>query len=242
MGNYGFEAMQPTKPFPWSRPEDPSVLIDLPHFPNPNRILNEMTARSRRQREILNFVTEFIEIKGYSPSYREIANGLGLASKGAVARHIALLEDSGLLTRVRDETGFQLKPSANETRGCRHIPIRWHVGRDSDESEKVSPILNEESLGPFDSERLVAFEVEDESMSGDGVRENDIVFVELRSLATDDELVLVEIDGVTLVRRYSRSGNSILLSCSNDRFEDISTSFSKVAVIGIVRGLLRPLQ
>jgi repressor LexA len=201
-----------------------------------------MPARSRRQREILNFVTEFIEIKGYSPSYQEIANGLGLASKGAVARHIEILEASGLLTRVRNEVGFQLQPSESEVGGCRHIPIRWHDESGSDGSGKPQPVLTEELLGLFDPHRIVAFEVQDDSMSGDGIRENDVVFVELRSLATDDELVLVEINGTTLVRRYSRTGNSILLSCSNDRFEDIPTSFSKIAVIGIVRGLVRPLQ
>lgn len=201
-----------------------------------------MGARSKRQREILNFVTEFMEIKGYSPSYQEIASGLGLASKGAVARHIDALESLGLIARIRDESGFVLRPSMMSTTGCRHISVKWHQPSEDDDYGKTLPVLSEEALGLFEPERLVAFEVEDDSMSGDGIHQDDVVFVELRTLATDSEIVLVEVDGQTIVRRYERSDNSIVLACSNERFEDLTVSFSKVTVIGIVRGLLRPLQ
>lgn len=198
-----------------------------------------MTARSKRQREVLNFVNEFIEIKGYSPSYQEIADGLGLSSKGSVARHIETLEAQGLLQRVRDEGGFVLKTGIGDG-GCRHISIPWYSRSDED-FVKPSPVITSDNLGPFSPERLVAYEIEDDAMSEDGIQEGDIVFLELRSLATDSETVLVNLDGMILVRKYLRSGASVTLSCSNDRFEDISTQFSKVTVIGVVRGLLRPL-
>ena len=200
-----------------------------------------MTARSKRQREVLNFVNEFIEIKGYSPSYQEIAVGLGLSSKGSVARHIETLEAQGLLTRVRDEGGFVLRTVPGGTGGCRHISIPWY-SRSDDDFMKSPPVITSDNLGPFSPERLVAYEMEDEAMSEDGIHEGDIVFLELRSLATDSEIVLVDFDGMTMVRRYLRSGGSVILSCSNERFEDISTQFSKVSVIGVVRGLLRPLS
>jgi repressor LexA len=201
-----------------------------------------MAARSKRQREILNFIAEFIETKGYSPSYQEIASGLGLASKGAVARHIESLESAGLLSRTRDEAGFALTLNSTLSSGCRHFQIRWHETSGSSVIERSPPVLTEEQLGLFDAERLVAFEVEDDAMSEDGILGNDVLFVELRSLATEGEVVLVEIDGTPLVRSYSRSGNLVTLSCSNPRFEEITASFSKVTVIGIVRGLLRPMS
>ena len=200
-----------------------------------------MTARSKRQREVLNFVFEFIEKKGYSPSYQEIAVGLGLSSKGSVARHIEALEAQGLLTRVRDEGGFVLKAGAEGIGGCRHISIPWY-SRDDEDFVKPPPVITPDNLGPFSPERLVAYEIEDDAMSEDGILEGDIVFLELRSLATDSEIVLVSLDGTNLVRRYLRSGGSVILSCSNERFEDISTQFSKVNVIGVMRGLLRPLS
>jgi repressor LexA len=201
-----------------------------------------MAARSKRQREILNFVTEFLEIKGYSPSYHEIASGLGLASKGAVARHIEALESLGLIQRVRDESGFVLRPSLTSATGCRHISIKWYGNSGDEDDPKPLPVLSEESLGLFEPDRLVAFEVDDDSMSGDGIHEDDVVFVELRTLATDSEIVLAEVDRQLVLRRYSRSDNSVLLSSSNARFDELTIPFSKLTVIGIVRGLIRPLK
>jgi len=148
-----------------------------------------MTARSKRQREILNFLTEFLEIKGYSPSYKEIADGLGLSSKGSVARHIETLEAQGFLDRIRDENGFTLRLKSDSSGGCRHFPIGWHREPLGDESPKQAPALTSDALGPFEPERLSAFEIEDDSLSGDGIKEGDIVFVELRSLATEGEIV-----------------------------------------------------
>ena len=50
-------------------------------------------ALTKKQRRILDFVSSFIENKGYSPSYREIASGLKLNSVATVAQHIdALVE------------------------------------------------------------------------------------------------------------------------------------------------------
>jgi repressor LexA len=200
-----------------------------------------MTARSKRQREILNFLTEFLEIKGYSPSYKEIADGLGLSSKGSVARHIETLEAQGFLDRIRDENGFTLRLKSDSSGGCRHFPIGWHREPLGDESPKQAPALTSDALGPFEPERLSAFEIEDDSLSGDGIKEGDIVFVELRSLATEGEIVLAKIEDEHLVRRYQRTGSTVTLTCSNERFDDLSFPFSKVSVVGIVRGLLRPL-
>lgn len=200
-----------------------------------------MTARSKRQREILNFLTEFLEIKGYSPSYKEIADGLGLSSKGSVARHIETLESQGFLDRIRDENGFTLRLKSDSSGGCRHFPIGWHREPLEDESPKQAPALTSDALGPFEPERLSAFEIEDDSLSGDGIKEGDIVFIELRSLATEGEIVLAKIEDEHLVRRYQRTGSTVTLTCSNERFDDLSFPFSKVSVVGIVRGLLRPL-
>ena len=200
-----------------------------------------MTARSKRQREILNFLSEFLEIKGYSPSYKEIADGLGLSSKGSVARHIETLEAQGFLDRIRDENGFTLRLKSDSSGGCRHFPIGWHREPLGDESPKQAPALTSDALGPFEPERLSAFEIEDDSLSGDGIKEGDIVFIELRSLATEGEIVLAKIEDEHLVRRYQRTGSTVTLTCSNERFDDLSFPFSKVSVVGIVRGLLRPL-
>lgn len=58
-----------------------------------------MNQPTRRQREVLDFIQEFTEDRGYAPSYREIANYLGVTSVATVADHIDRLEAKGLLEK-----------------------------------------------------------------------------------------------------------------------------------------------
>lgn len=58
-----------------------------------------MTAITRRQRNVLDFIECFVEENGYSPSFQEIADGLGLKSLATVHKHIVNLERLGVLKR-----------------------------------------------------------------------------------------------------------------------------------------------
>ena len=55
---------------------------------------------TKKQLAVLNFLEDFTEENGYSPSYREIMNGLGLSSVSAVAEHIDNLVSKGVLKKV----------------------------------------------------------------------------------------------------------------------------------------------
>ncbi len=56
-------------------------------------------AITRRQREVYDFLQNFIEEHGYSPSFEEIGAGLGLSSLATVHKHISNLQEKGLLKR-----------------------------------------------------------------------------------------------------------------------------------------------
>ena len=55
---------------------------------------------TKKQLAVLNFLEDFTEENGYSPSYREIMSGLGLSSVSAVAEHIDNLVSKGVLKKV----------------------------------------------------------------------------------------------------------------------------------------------
>ena len=55
---------------------------------------------TKKQLAVLNFLEDFTEENGYSPSYREIQAGLGLSSVSAVAEHIDNLVNKGVLRKV----------------------------------------------------------------------------------------------------------------------------------------------
>ena len=56
-------------------------------------------AITRRQRELYDFLSRFVAEKGYSPSFEEIKEGMGLSSLATVHKHVTNLEKKGLLTR-----------------------------------------------------------------------------------------------------------------------------------------------
>src|ERR1700721_3991477 len=56
-------------------------------------------AITRRQREVYDFISDFVQKNQYSPSFEEIGEGLGLTSLATVHKHISNLEKKGLLTR-----------------------------------------------------------------------------------------------------------------------------------------------
>ena len=56
-------------------------------------------ALTRRQREILDFITEFIATRRYSPSLEEIAEHFGLSSVATVHKHVSNLEQKGFIKR-----------------------------------------------------------------------------------------------------------------------------------------------
>src|SRR5512140_3803126 len=56
-------------------------------------------AITRRQREVYDFISQFVDTNGYSPSFEEIAAGVGLSSLATVHKHIGNLESKGLLKR-----------------------------------------------------------------------------------------------------------------------------------------------
>lgn len=55
---------------------------------------------TKKQQAILDFLQDFTEEKGYSPSYREVQAGMGLSSVSAVAEHIDNLVGKGVLKKV----------------------------------------------------------------------------------------------------------------------------------------------
>jgi SOS-response transcriptional repressor LexA len=63
---------------------------------------------TKKQRELLGFIESFIKEHGYSPSYREIMNGLGYTSVATVALHVSNLIKRGHL-RKRDHSARSLE-------------------------------------------------------------------------------------------------------------------------------------
>jgi repressor LexA len=193
-----------------------------------------MKTLTKRQREILEFISDYIQKKGYKPSYQQIAIHFSLSSKAGIAKHIANLEKKGFIRRRRNERNFSIEiisPEIIEESICR---VEWFENSDED----TMPFFISKSLiNLFGDEQMFAFRVPDDSMIEEHIVEGDIALVERKNFAPDRALVLAETKEQFLIRHYFYQGSSIELRAGKSN--SIFLPPHKVKIHGVVRAFLR---
>jgi len=199
-----------------------------------------MPAPTRRQREVLDLITRYMDTQGYRPSYNVIPRHLHLRSRAGIARIVQDLESKGLLTRHREEGHFSIEVKADET----VVPIRWlnvpQAGETVEAWQSRPLSLPGFVFGDCEVDAIRAFRVPDDSMVPE-ISEGDVALVELREFARGGQVVAAVLDDERKVlRKYYRAGAEIeLLSASGA--DSISFPANRVEIVGVYRGLLRPM-
>jgi repressor LexA len=205
-----------------------------------------MVPRTQRQKEILDYITRFIERHGYEPSYTQIARHFNVSSKATIAKHIAALERRGLLSRHHEAGAFGLALTVQEASpdAVCEIPLlgRIAAGAPIDAIEESEPIsVPRFLLGRVRPDKVYALRVKGDSMIDEHICDGDIALIENRTEARDGEIVVALVDGTrATLKRLHRMGREVELRPANSSLAPIRLQASQVAVQGIFRGLLRP--
>ena len=204
-------------------------------------------AITKRQRQVYDFIHGFVTKNGYSPSFEEIGDGLGLSSLATVHKHVTNLEKKGLLRR-----------DYNRSRSIDVLPVRGLFKRQPQKapSEIALPLMgriaagqpieaveNPETISLGDitrSKDVFVLQVKGESMKDEHIVDGDYVLVEKTESAHDGEIVVALVEGTdaTLKRLY-REGVNIRLQPSNVAMKPIVVPAKSVQVQGRVIGVLR---
>jgi repressor LexA len=209
-----------------------------------------MHAQTRRQREVLDYISRYIDTHGYRPSYQVIARHMGVNSRAGIARIVHDLEAQGLLTRRREnghfyiDVGGQAK-QANGNNGA--AVIDWldlpATSEPDDALANCTFTVPEFILNGYDPEVIRAFRVNDDAMAGESICEDDVALIEVREFARDGQRVVAVLDdGRIVLRRYHRDGAEVQLSAAGDDHEVIRMTADRIEIKGVFRGLLRPLS
>jgi len=195
---------------------------------------------TRRQKQILDFLTGYRAQNGYSPSIEEIRDHLGLSAVSTVHRHLENMVAEGLITREKHRTRSAAPRPGDEGARALEIPLLGMVAAGS--PIEAYPVPETVSL-PEDLVRggeSYALRVRGDSMIEDGILEGDTIIVERRETARDGEVVVALVDGAEVtVKRWFREGRSIRLQPANAAMEPILVDESQVQVQGVVVGLMR---
>src|SRR5262245_47275621 len=204
-----------------------------------------MLPRTQRQKDILDFITRFLERHGHQPSYTQIARHFGVKSRATIAKHITALEKRGLLARQHEDGSFGLnvKVEDNTSESLCEVKLLGRIAAgaplevvDYEERIPVPRFL----LGRVKPDRVYALRVKGDSMIDEHICDGDIALIENRTDARDGEIVVALIDRArATLKRMFRFGDEVELRPSSSQLEPIRGHASRVESHGICRGLLR---
>jgi repressor LexA len=191
---------------------------------------------TKRQREILDYLQEFIQQQGYAPSLEEIGRRFGLSSLATVHKHLTNLEEKGFIRRLwnRSRSVELLSARAVELPMLGYVaaglPIEAVAG-----SETIA--VPEDLVGRRDTYVL---RVKGDSMIDEQIRDGDYVIVEDRKTADNGEMVIALVGGadVTLKKFYREHGR-VRLQPANPAMQPILLDPSLVQLQGVVVGVMR---
>jgi repressor LexA len=194
---------------------------------------------TKRQREIFDFVSSFLEREGYAPSLEEIGEHFGLSSVATVHKHIQNLTAKGLLRKSwnRSRSIEVVDESAPDSRP---IPLLGTVAAGQPIQAVPTPDSISAPVEMIGSKECYALRVRGDSMIEDHILDGDVVVLESRTVPRAGETVvaLIERDDVTLKRFYSE-GDKVRLVPANPDLAPMEFPAEQVEVQGVVIGLLR---
>lgn len=196
---------------------------------------------TRRQKQMLDCIQEFIERNGYSPTLQEIGGMLGLSSPATIHKHLQNLESRKLIRRRPNQSrAIELTPKV-AVRPSRALPLLGTVaaGRPIEAVEQHEQVEVPPDL--LRSGENFVLRVQGDSMIEDGILDGDLIVVEKRETALPGQTVVALIDGEeATVKHYRPQGkNRIRLEPANSTMEPMTFPAESVRIQGVVIGLIR---
>lgn len=205
--------------------------------------MNELT---KRQKEVLNFIKEFMVKKGYPPTVREIGESLGLSSPATTFSHISQLEEKGYIRKNNSKNrALELlvkNEFLKENYDVVDVPLLGKITAGSPIEAIENP--NEYFALPAylipNNQEVFTLKVSGESMINAGIYDKDIVIVQRQNVARNGEIVVAMNDEneVTLKTYYKEDGYFRLQPENNTMVPII---LKNVTILGKAIGLYRKI-
>ncbi len=181
-----------------------------------------MQPLTKRQREILDYLQEFIQQHGYAPSLEEIGRRFNLSSLATVHKHLTNLQDKGFIRRSWNRSRSVELLSAPTGHRALELPLLGYVAAGA----PIEAVASNETIAvPEDlagKHETYVLRVRGSSMIDEQIRDGDFVVVEDRKTADNGEMVIALIGGsdVTL-KKFYREGNRIRLQPANPAMQPL---------------------
>ncbi|MBN45331.1 MAG: repressor LexA [Methylophaga sp.] len=194
---------------------------------------------TKRQKDTLEFIRNYINDNGEGPLVAEIAEGLGIQSHGTTHRYINSLIESGHLKRLPLRTrGLKIVEPNDPNSLLMPVMGKIAAGR----LIEAVPDESEIDLGEmFRGKGRYVLKISGESMIGKGIMPGDYVVVETGRAAKHGDMIVALVDGydATLKTLLINEDETFTLQPANDSFEPITLEATRLSIQGVVVGQLR---
>lgn len=196
-----------------------------------------METLTKKQKEILDYIHEFIDDKGYSPSYREIGEYFNLSSVATVAEHVNTLRTKGYLENTDPGCARSIQINTLFAENYYEISLMGYIvaGRPIEAIRTSETISIPKDMG---GKGVFALRVRGDSMIEDGILDGDYVIIVPCPHPKNGDIVVALIDkeNATL-KRFYKEKDHIRLQPSNARYAPIRAK--NVIIQGKVKGVIR---
>jgi repressor LexA len=200
-----------------------------------------------RQKEILKFISEFIEKHKFPPTRSELSEHFGFRSPNAAEAHLRALEKKSMIGIERGVSrGLTLLPLAtDELPASANTPLPL-IGRVA----AGSPVLAQENIEDeyrvdpslFPSKPHYLLRVQGMSMQDAGILDGDLLAVHRTPEAHSGQIVVARVDDEVTVKRFQRRGFLVQLIPENPDFKimEVDLRHQDFAIEGRGVGVIRP--
>ena len=196
-----------------------------------------------KQKRILEFIADYMNRFGYSPSIRDIQESLDIRNIRGVTVHLDSLEKKGYISKGRSHRSIQIlrMPEQSEGSGSSDIPILGTIAAGlpllAIENIEGRVQLPESMMGIDESAFLLR--VRGDSMTGAHILPDDLVLIRPQQTANNGDLVAALLGDEATVKKLHIEDNRITLMPANPLYEPIILQDTDARIIGKVIGLLR---
>ena len=199
----------------------------------------------KKQKQILDFISQYIQINGYSPTLQEIADAMGLSSLATVHEHLQALEKKNIIKRYDGAVrGIEVVDNTvNASLSAIELPLIGYIAA-GEPIEAIENDLSTVMVSPdmvSKSKRCFVLQVRGSSMIDEGIMDGDYVVLKQQETAENGQIVVALIDEgfATLKKFYKEKGGKIRLQPANEEMEPIIVDANQVKIQGVVTRIVR---
>ncbi len=193
-----------------------------------------------RQKQVLTYISRYIDEWAKSPSFDEICSHFGFASYNTVSTYLNTLEKKGYIRRPREKNRKRAIEviSPVETRKF-EWPLLGRVaaGQPIEAIEDLDVVEVPPSM--TDEGECFVLQVKGVSMEEDGILDGDFVVVRKQATAKNGEIVVALVNNGVTVKRYYRKKDHVELRPSHGDMPSIRVQSEDFRIEGKVVGVMR---